>query len=616
MTLLEHTPSILDELGPAGVPGPESDSGLRPSTTGLPPLSKGRLRRAVGLLVRLWLLSVTSTVIGIFCVTPDGTGFVQGFDSRLSRLLRFAAFHPTELSRQVGTPMVVLLASMAVTTVLWRRRASFGDNVSPVIAAVAAGLVAWVPALLVRRPGPGHLGDLAASSATSFPSVSAAMLTALALAIVAATGVRCRTGPTTALVIVVATPSVVHLVTGSSWPLDEAAGALIGWLVSLILGHAARTTRQRSRRRVRRRRQLIAVCVAISLIGCGLAARSFVQILGAPGSVAFDQRTVEWLRSNGLGSLVDRGESWWLWRHLPSPTDTITALALAPIDLGGTGSGKAARDLLPQPLSLAVLPALPKEGQWTIAERNFAGRVEIATTDLRPDPTHPSIVAAVAWINSATTKLGLIAGTREPGGGVGASGGHIPSAQTKTILAAFNSGYKMEDTPGGTLIEGHATRHMVAGLATLAVRPDGTATVGTWGADLTTADGFVGLRQNLHPMVIGGVVVTGLATNSSGRWGSVRNTLPTWRSGLGVTAGGNLVYVAGDHLTLTVLANTLVRAGAVTAMELDIHRGMVTFNLFTHRGRLVGHKLLPDMHSSANRYLVTDWRDFITVNPR
>ncbi|MCU1393806.1 MAG: hypothetical protein JWM34_2234 [Ilumatobacteraceae bacterium] len=84
----------------------------------------------------------------------------------------------------------------------------------------------------------------------------------------------------------------------------------------------------------------------------------------------------------------------------------------------------------------------------------------------------------------------------------------------------------------------------------------------------------------------------GLATNASGHWGSVLNTLPAWRSGLGVTAGGDLVYVAADHLTLAVLAETLVRAGAVMAMELDIHRGNVTFNLFTHQIRLVGHKSL------------------------
>ncbi|TPW10156.1 MAG: hypothetical protein FD127_3877 [Acidimicrobiaceae bacterium] len=62
-----------------------------------------------------------------------------------------------------------------------------------------------------------------------------------------------------------------------------------------------------------------------------------------------------------------------------------------------------------------------------------------------------------------------------------------------------------------------------------------------------------------------------------------------------------------------MLANALVDAGALTAMELDIHKGMVTFNLFTHHPELTGHKLLPDMTRPADRYLTPDWRDFIMV---
>ncbi|MCU1397316.1 MAG: hypothetical protein JWN62_425 [Acidimicrobiales bacterium] len=612
MTLLEDIPSVLDETGP----GDDTSPVRHDPRAGVRSRAASRSRRTIGVLLRLTGLAAAMTVIGIFCVTPDGTGFVQGLDSRLSRLLRVAAVHPTQLSRQVGAPVVVLIASAAVSCVMWRRRTSVVANLAPMIACAAAALVAWVPAVLVRRPGPGHLGDLSAASATSFPSMSAAMLTALACAIVGLAGSRGRAWSWLALVIVTAFPSLVRLATGASWPLDEVFGALIGWRAALVLRRSAGRERARSESDVRRRRRALVGLTTIAVVVAGLCARSYAQILEAPGNAAFDQRTVEWLRSNGLGPLVDRGESWWLWRHLPSPTDTIAALPLPPVNLVGPDMGKAGRTILPQPMSPPVRPALPREGQWTVAARDSAGRVEIATTDLRPDPSHPSIVAAVVWINSATTKIGLVAGTREPGGGLGPSGGHVPPAELPTVLAAFNSGYKMEDTPGGTLIEGRTTRPMVDGLATLAIRPDGTATVGSWGGDLTSAGGYVGLRQNLRLMVIGGAVVPGLPTNHAGRWGSVRNTLPTWRSGLGVTADGNLVYVAGDHLTLSVLGETLVHAGAVTAMELDIHRGMVTFNLFTHVGRLVGHKLLPTMHSSPDRYLTTDWRDFVTVVQR
>jgi hypothetical protein len=184
------------------------------------------------------------------------------------------------------------------------------------------------------------------------------------------------------------------------------------------------------------------------------------------------------------------------------------------------------------------------------------------------------------------------------------------------LLAAFNSGYKMRDTPGGALVEGRQVGSMVPDVATVGIRADGSATIGEWGRDLTAAEGFVALRQNLHLMVDGGRTVAGLSTNTGGRWGTVRNGLPTWRSGLGVTANGDLVYVAGDQLTLGVLGDALVRVGAVRAMELDIHDGMVTFNLFSHDPALVGHKLLAGMPRPANRYLRPDWRDFFTVTSR
>ena len=315
-----------------------------------------------------------------------------------------------------------------------------------------------------------------------------------------------------------------------------------------------------------------------------------------------------------MSQLVDRGESWWLWRHLPSPTATTSELPAPPVMPPDVTVNVAA--MLPANVSTSIVPALPREGQWSTALVDADGAVQIATTYFRPDPKHPSLVAAAAWINAATTKFTLIAGTRQPGGGAGPAGGHVPTNARDSLLAVFNSGYKMSDTPGGALIEGHATRHMVDGLATLAILPDGTATVGEWGTDLTADQGFTGIRQSLHLMVANGVVLDGVNTNAGGRWGTVRNALPTWRSGLGVTATGDLIYIAGKNLTLGVLANALVQSGAVTAMELDIHKGMVTFNLFTRQPALVGHKLLPDMTRPADRYLDTDWRDFIMVTSR
>ena len=49
-------------------------------------------------------LIVVATAVGIFAVTPDGTGLAQGFDSSLSRALHVANVRPTDLTNQLGTP--------------------------------------------------------------------------------------------------------------------------------------------------------------------------------------------------------------------------------------------------------------------------------------------------------------------------------------------------------------------------------------------------------------------------------------------------------------------------------------------------------------------------------
>jgi hypothetical protein len=510
----------------------------------------------------------------------------------------------------LASPNAIAAASVLTVAMCWRAELSDWRRLRPLALTLGAGLVARLTSLMIRRPGPGHLGDLAAANVASFPSVSAAMATCLACTIFQALPSARRRNPivVAGVLFIAAVPLVARLAPGRVWPLDELAGVLVGVAI-------ARIDRPRRHHRWRMPRHPGRVAVAACALGAVMlipVGWSYSRILTAPGSARLNERTIEWLRDNGMSPLVDRAESYWLWRHLPSPIATIATLPPAPVELAtSSASGR-----LPSSIAGPIRPALPGEGKWSLAAVDARGEPQIATTFFRPDRSHPSLVAAVAWINATTTKVTLIAGTRQPGGGAGPAGGRVPAAARGTLLAAFNTGYKMKDTPGGTLIEGRRTRAMVDGLATLAVRPDGTATIGEWGTDLTADQGFVGLRQNLHLMIANGQIVDGVASNAGGRWGTVHNALPTWRSGLGVTAAGDLVYVAGNDLTLGVLADALLASGAVNAMELDIHNQMVTFNLFTHDPDLVGHKLLPNMPRPANRYLTTDWRDFVMVTSR
>ena len=64
------------------------------------------------------------------------------------------------------------------------------------------------------------------------------------------------------------------------------------------------------------------------------------------------------------------------------------------------------------------------------------------------------------------------------------------------------------------------------------------------------------------------------------------------------------------------IADTLLRAGAVRAMELDINSYWVNFITYGASGARDPVNLLPDMVRSPSRYLEPDDRDFFAVYAR
>jgi hypothetical protein len=222
----------------------------------------------------------------------------------------------------------------------------------------------------------------------------------------------------------------------------------------------------------------------------------------------------------------------------------------------------------------------------------------------------------LALINTSLTKTVLYAGTGEPAGSWPAQGA-IDSTLRPQLVAAFNSGFRLGTASGGWYTSGRAALPLQDGFASLVIRGDGSATVGLWGRDVGLTPDVVSVRQNLHLLVDGGA-----PANLGSGWGAtLGGGISVWRSGLGVDANGNLIYAAGPALTPAGLADVLVAAGCVRAMELDINPQWVSFSTyaqvdFAPPDQVQGTPLLPGMNYGPTHWLEPSSRDFIAVFTR
>jgi hypothetical protein len=156
-----------------------------------------------------------------------------------------------------------------------------------------------------------------------------------------------------------------------------------------------------------------------------------------------------------------------------------------------------------------------------------------------------------------------------------------------------------------------------------------SVTVGAWGSDVTMTPSVVAVRQNLYPLVAGGRPTALAGTR---RWRAWGGTCPCgagqhgaehqWRSGLGVTADGALVYVTGPKLDPLQLAWLLVRAGAVRGMQLDINPTWPVFASFKPAAPdgpaapSNGTRLIATYRGPATFFDPAYARDFITMSAR
>jgi hypothetical protein len=152
-------------------------------------------------------------------------------------------------------------------------------------------------------------------------------------------------------------------------------------------------------------------------------------------------------------------------------------------------------------------------------------------------------------------------------------------------------------------------------MATILRYTDGRVDVVDWHGGPRVPAGVIYARQNLPLIVSGAKPNPNL--NDGPEWGTtLGNAALVWRSSIGIDARGNLIYAAGPDQGLRSLASTMIHAGAVRAMELDINTYWTSFITYRLPGARDAANLLASMDRTSSRYLTPDDRDFFAVYVR
>ena len=267
------------------------------------------------------------------------------------------------------------------------------------------------------------------------------------------------------------------------------------------------------------------------------------------------------------------------------------------------------------PLDLTPMPGdpNPSDGVWQPIGTPGTGGYAAFSTYAVPYPGAPQV--AVAWINQAQARTQIYAGTSQPGGSWPYEGA-ISSANQASLVAAFEGGFIFNVSHGGWYEAGRTGPPLVTGAASIVEYNDGTVNIGAWGSEVGMTPQVYAVRQNLVMLVDNGQVLPVAQDNPLVTWGySLGNLLYTWRSGLGVTANGNLVWVGGPGLSPQVLGEALVWARAVRGMQLDMNPLWVNFAAYDYSttSGLSSSNLLSGMAYPPSHYLAGFWRDFLAV---
>ncbi|HWF24103.1 MAG TPA: phosphodiester glycosidase family protein [Solirubrobacteraceae bacterium] len=355
----------------------------------------------------------------------------------------------------------------------------------------------------------------------------------------------------------------------------------------------------------RRVRRILAIGLCLCFVPISI---SYLSAITGPSNSSFTINSFEWLRDNGAAGLAVQAED--IYYSLNAPSTGGPGIHKLAIKHAGLIASVHPRNIAP-----VLTPPLRGEGAWVPSETWTGANAPVQITQFRSDPSYPSMVAGVAWIDTARTWISLNPGRLEPNVTLPRGPMEVPPASRGRLLATFNSAFKLQDSGGGFAVNGNTYAPMKNGMATLIGYTNGHVDIEAWQWGPKVPAGVQFARQNLPLVVENGQPNPNLSDGPA--WGvTVGNAIRVWRSGVGVDKNGNVIYAAADNQTVRSLAQILIRAGAVRAMQFDINSYWVSFITYAHPYAGSPSNLLPDMTRSVDRYLSPDDRDFFAVYAR
>lgn len=215
--------------------------------------------------------------------------------------------------------------------------------------------------------------------------------------------------------------------------------------------------------------------------------------------------------------------------------------------------------------------------------------------------------------------LRLHSGTIDAGGAGWRYGPAPRGAERRQLVAAFNGGFKLDIGAGGFQSYGRVASPLAVGLGSIVTYADGSSDIGAWHQGVPArGKKVVSVRQNLHLLIDGGRAAADLGCLSC--WGAtLGGVVAPARSALGITRDRHLIWAGGEDLTVQDLADSLLRARVVRAVELDINPEWVAAYLYGHRGGKGAPApvaIVPGQPGVPGQFLAPYSRDFFTIVAR